>query len=316
MNTAVALAAYAVMLAAVGPSLLRRVSWAERAPRLAIAAWQSLTVAVIGAAMLAGLTVVVPASAFGAGLAQALNACVMMLRDSYATPQGALVVTAALVASIAITARLMYSLGAELMFAWWERHRHLTVLQMVARRDARLGVLVVDHDAALAYCLPGRGGPIVLTTSALAALDDRQLAAVLAHERAHLRGRHHLLTATARGLRRAFPFIALFATAEQEIDRLAELAADDAAVQASDRLTVADALLTLASDQRTPAPALAAATHHTGQRVRRLLAHSPPLRTTATLAIGILARAAMAAPLVIAAVPAVVAIGMNCCFMR
>ncbi|WP_113704169.1 M56 family metallopeptidase [Nonomuraea lactucae] len=231
MTAAVLLTAYALVLAAVAPAALQRASWVHRAPRQGIMAWQSLSIAVVAAVVLAGLSVAVPASAWGADLARALNACVMMLRDSYATPQGGLAITAALLASAAITARLTYSLGAELIRTWRERRRHLAVLRMVARRDERLGVLVVDHGAAIAYCL--RGGPIVLSTSTLAALDERRLAAVLAHERAHLHGRHHVLTATARGLRRAFPFVALFATAEQEIDRLTELVADDDAVHAT-----------------------------------------------------------------------------------
>ncbi|MEU7900862.1 M56 family metallopeptidase [Nonomuraea sp. NPDC049152] len=316
MTAAVLLTVYALVLAAVAPAALQRASWVERAPRLGILAWQSLSIAVVAAVVLAGLTVAVPASAWGADLAQALNACVMMLRDSYASPQDALTITAALLASAAITARLIYSLGAELLRTWSERRRHLAVLRMVARREERLGVLVVDHDAAIAYCLPGRGGPIVLSTRALAALDGRRLAAVLAHERAHLHGHHHVLTATARGMRRAFPFVALFATAEQEIARLAELVADDAAVHAAGRLTVADALLTMADDQNTPASVLAAATHRTGQRVRRLLARTPPLRAIASLSIGVSARAAMAAPIVVAALPALLASVMDCCRMR
>ncbi|NUW39525.1 M56 family metallopeptidase [Nonomuraea rhodomycinica] len=316
MNTAMLLLTYAVVLGAVAPAMLQRASWVERAPRLAMAAWRSLTVAVPGAALLAGLTMVVPASPLGAPLARALDACVMMMQDSYATPQRVLIIMVALLLSVAIITRVAYGVGVELGRAWWERRRHMAVLRMVARRDVRLDVLVVHHRAAIAYCLPGRGGSIVLSSSALSALGDRRLAAVLAHERAHLRGRHHLLTATARGLRRAFPLITLFATAEREIDRLAELAADDAAVHASDRLTVADALLTLADDHVLPGPALGTTPHDTGQRVRRLLKRTPPLHPVVTLVIALLAWTAMAAPLVAAAMPAVATIGVDCCPTR
>ncbi|NUW34713.1 M56 family metallopeptidase [Nonomuraea sp. SMC257] len=312
MTAAILLAVYVVVLAGMGPGVLRRVSWVERAPRLGIMAWRSLTAAVVGAVMAAGVAVVLPASPWGADLAHGLHACPVMLRDAYAIPPGmpAVIasVAAALLACAAVMARLIHGVGAELVRDRRERRRHLAVLRMVAHRDERLGVLVIDHDAAIAYCLPGRAGPIVLSTSALAALDDRRLAAVLAHERAHLRSHHHQFTAVARGLRRAFPFVALFATAEQEIDRLTELAADDAAVRVSDRLTVADALLTLALDHSTPTPAVAAAGRRTGQRVRRLLARTPPLRAIASLTIGVLARAAIAAPLAVAALPALLVI--------
>ena len=52
---------------------------------------------------------------------------------------------------------------------------------------------------------PAAGRPVVLTSAAVEALDDTQLAAVLAHERAHQRGRHHLLVSLAGSLAAAFP---------------------------------------------------------------------------------------------------------------
>ncbi|GAA2319377.1 M56 family metallopeptidase [Nonomuraea roseoviolacea subsp. roseoviolacea] len=317
MTAAILLAVYAVMLAEVGPALLRRVSWVERAPRLGIVAWQSLTAAVVAAVMMAGVAVALPATPWGADLAHELDACLMMLRDAYATPLSAPAIAASFAAALltctAITVRMIYGVGAEVIRAQRERRWHLTVLRMVAHHDERLDVLVIDYGAPVAYCLPGRAGPIVLSTSALAALDDRRLMAVLAHERAHLRSHHLLFTAVARGLRRAFPFVVLFRTAEQEIDRLTELAADDAAVTASDRLTVADALLTLADDHNAPTCALAAGSHRTGQRVRRLLGRTPPLRAIVFVIIGVLARAAIAAPLAVAALPGLLAITLGCC---
>jgi Zn-dependent protease with chaperone function len=68
-------------------------------------------------------------------------------------------------------------------------------------------VTVIDHEAPAVYCLPGRHGRVVVATAALRALDDERLAAVLAHERAHLRQRHHLLRATAEALAVALPFV-------------------------------------------------------------------------------------------------------------
>jgi Zn-dependent protease with chaperone function len=63
----------------------------------------------------------------------------------------------------------------------------------------RPGLLVFCYAVAVAwillYCVPGRLPTIVVTTGALAVLEPEQLAAVLAHERAHLAGRHHLLLA-------------------------------------------------------------------------------------------------------------------------
>ncbi|MEV7681379.1 M56 family metallopeptidase [Streptomyces sp. NPDC088341] len=55
------------------------------------------------------------------------------------------------------------------------------------------GELAVVRDSRPdAYALPGRSGRIVVTTGMLRALGPAEREALFAHERAHLRGRHHL----------------------------------------------------------------------------------------------------------------------------
>ena len=57
---------------------------------------------------------------------------------------------------------------------------------------------VLDDERADAFALPGRPGRVVVTAGMLRALSGPERAALLAHERAHLNGRHHLfLTVTA-----------------------------------------------------------------------------------------------------------------------
>ncbi len=120
------------------------------------------------------------------------------------------------------------------------------------------------------YCLPGRGR-IVVTTGALDRLDQTELQAVLAHERAHLSGRHHLVIMLARVLPTAFPGIRFLSIAADQTGTLAEMAADDTAAR-HHRLPLARALLTLAAAPApVPAPALGAARTAAGQRIRRLL---------------------------------------------
>lgn len=315
MNIAAILLAYAVALTVAGPALLRRATWLDRAPRLAIAAWQALSAAVVLAVVLAGLTLVIPVSVVSSDLALFLNACVMMLRSAYATPGGALIATTGLIAAATVAVLACYGVGAELLASGRDRRRHLAVLDVVARRDDGLGALVLDHEIATAYCLPGRGGRIVLTTSTLDALGERQVAAVLAHERAHLRARHHLVIATARGLHRAFRPIPLFRAAVREISRLTELAADDAAVKATGRLMLAEALVTLADGDPAPRPALAASGGNTAQRVRRLLIGPVPLRLLATAPGVVVVLAVMVAPVAVAIAPALAAAGQNYCII-
>jgi hypothetical protein len=105
--------------------------------------------------------------------------------------------------------------------------------------------VVLDEPQPAAYCVPGRPAAIVLTSGALAVLDPGQLRAVLAHERAHLAGRHHLLIALTRGLAASFPAVPLFARGADEVARLAEMCADDAAARQSSRPVLITALLAM-----------------------------------------------------------------------
>ncbi|AFM19908.1 Zn-dependent protease with chaperone function [Mycolicibacterium chubuense NBB4] len=59
-------------------------------------------------------------------------------------------------------------------------------------RTAADGVLVVEDPAPEAFAVPGRGAVVVVTTGLREALSSDEFEAVLRHERAHLRFRHHL----------------------------------------------------------------------------------------------------------------------------
>ena len=117
---------------------------------------------------------------------------------------------------------------------------------------------------------------MILTTGAVQALDPGQLDAVLAHERAHLAGRHHWLLAMAGIGRQVLPFLPLMRDAEAQVARLVELHADDAAARGRDPRLLATALVVLAT-AASPAPALAASATDSVQRIHRLLG---PCRAT------------------------------------
>lgn len=108
-----------------------------------------------------------------------------------------------------------------------------------------------------------------MTTAAIDALDGRQLAAVLAHERAHLAGRHDLVLFGAAVASSAFPWSRFFRAARREVDVLVEMLADDNALRRSDRASLASALVDL-GQRRAPDGTLGAA-GDTLQRVQRLL---------------------------------------------
>nr|WP_240979748.1 M56 family metallopeptidase [Streptomyces sp. HNM0574] len=292
--------------------MLARDGWTARAPRLGIWAWQALTSTVVVSAVLAGLALAVPAMPVVGSAAELLQACVMAVRAPYEAPGGGAAAAGGTLLAAAILARGGWCLAAGLFRARRERARHARVLAMVGSVRDDLGVTVLEDGRPAAYCLPGRGRRIVLTSAALTALEPHELNAVIAHERAHIRQRHHLVLACADALRRAFPFLPLFRHAAEETQRLVEMAADDEATARTGSLPLAGALVELAG-AGAPASALAASGGHAADRVRRLLAPRQPLRRAVAWGWAVTVAVALALPVVLAAQPAVAATAMGSC---
>jgi len=308
---AAALLGYAALLLTAGPGALARARWPEGAPRLAIAAWFALTGSAVASVLAGGLALMVPTVRVSAHLAGLLAACVMALRSQYAHPGGAALTGAGAVLALAVLARVTWCAARALAQAAGARRRHRLRLSRVGRPDPRLGAVIVRHHEPAAYCLPGNGSRIVITTGALGALDEGQLRAVLAHERAHLRGRHHLLVTLAGAMHAAFPRVPAFRIAREQVARLAELRADDAASAAAHRLAVAGALLNLGAG--VPAAALGAAGTADAARVRRLIDGPAAIGRTRAAAVTSAVAAVVLVPLLLLAGPAASARGMNYC---
>jgi Zn-dependent protease with chaperone function len=154
-------------------------------------------------------------------------------------------------------------------------HLHCRTARLVAEpTPGPGGSIVLDTAERAVYCVAGRPPAIVVTRGALDALDDAQLAAVLAHERAHLSGRHHLLIAASRAVAVVTPRLRLFSAGAAAIGRLVEMRADDVAVRRHPGPTLVAALLTLSGFGQVPGAALAASGVGVADRVERLL--SPP----------------------------------------
>ncbi|MFE2177043.1 M48 family metalloprotease, partial [Kitasatospora sp. NPDC059462] len=108
---------------------------------------------------------------------------------------------------------------------------------------------VLPDERADAFALPGRPrrpgrpaepGRIVVTTGMLRALDARERAALLAHERTHLTARHHLFLALAAHAATAHPALrALRAPLGYHLERWADEAA---AARVGDRAVTARAV--------------------------------------------------------------------------
>ncbi len=212
-------AVLAVLLAWPVPEALCTAAWTKRSPRAAIVLWQ--LVGLVGGLSAVGALLLVGFAPLSRGWTM-LN-------------------LAALVLAALLFSWLTGVLATSAVRIERDLRRQRTVVDLLGRAEAN-GVLVLDHPEPLAYCLPGPHPRIVITDGVVAALPPDELAAVLAHERAHAEGRHELVIQPFVAWQSALPFLAPARRATAAVAELVEMLADDAAAEATSRLTVARAL--------------------------------------------------------------------------
>jgi Zn-dependent protease with chaperone function len=302
VTVAAILIGYAACVGTLGSRLLGRARWTARAPLLAIVTYLAAGWSVVAALGLAGLTLAVHATALGGGLSHLIGACVLRLRETYGTPGGATVAALGLTLAGAVVARTVLTAMTHLRATGHQAQLHAETARFVGRPEPSLGALLVEYSEPVAYCVGGRRPMVVLSTGALAA--------VLAHERAHLSGRHHLLRALARIGRLVLPFLPLMRDADAQVARLVEMHADDAAARASDPRSVATALVILATGA-SPAPALAASATDSVQRIHRLLGPAEPLGQARRQLLRATAASLALTPVLLALAPALLALALG-----
>jgi Zn-dependent protease with chaperone function len=277
------LAVVAVGSVAAVPVLVRA-GWPHRSPAAAIALWQALGLAAGTAAVGAMLLVALPGDEDGAaGVMQSLRT---VIHDS---PLLIVIRLFALTAGLALFALLCWVLAAATVTVVYARRRQLELLALLAHGDPKVpGALVLDHPAAAAYCVPGLRSKIVVSAGALKLLGPAELAAVLAHERAHLRERHDLVLLPFTALRRAFPRSGVCTQAYQEVALLVEMLADDRALRARPARELVSALVRVGTAGQVSVGTLAAMASSDSEvaaRVNRLLRPRHPLPAPAVAGI-------------------------------
>jgi hypothetical protein len=310
VTVAAILLAYAASVGTAGSRMLGRTRWALRAPLLGIVIYLVAAWSVVAALGLAGLTLAIHATALGGGLSHLIGACVLRLRDAYATPGGATVAGFGLTLAGAVLARTTLTALTHARALRRQAVQHAQTARLVGRPDPDLGATLVDHVQPAAYCVAGPHPTVILTTAALRALDPEQLDAVLAHERAHLASHHHRLLAIARIGRQILPFVPLMRDVDTQITRLVEMHADDTATAHRGTRPLATALVVLAA-AAGPAPGLAAATTDAIQRIQRLLRPAEPLSRLRRQLLGAGAAVLALTPLLLALTPAMVALALG-----
>jgi beta-lactamase regulating signal transducer with metallopeptidase domain len=309
VTVAAVLLVYAACAGTLGARMLGRARWPARAPLLAIITYLAAAWSVVAALGLAGLTLAVHATALGGGLSQLIGACVLRLRETYATPGGATAAGLGLTLAGAVMARAVVTAVTHLRAVRQHALRHVQTARLVGHPEPALGAVLVDHDQPVAYCIAGPEPTVILTTAALRTLDPDQVDAVLAHERAHLASHHHRLLAIARIGRQILPFLPLMRDADTQITRLVEMHADDAATANRDTRPLATALVVLAA--AGPTPGLAAAATDAVQRIQRLLRPAEPLSRVRRQLLRAGAAALALTPVLLALTPAIVALALG-----
>jgi Zn-dependent protease with chaperone function len=306
------LLAYALFVGTAGAAWLRAAAWPHRSPGLGILAWQATSLSVLLAVPLVGIAVAFPNLPVATSLADALHACALVLRGQYATPGGAVTATAGLLLAAVVMLRTAYCLAVGWLRTRHERQVQRRGLGLLGRGASYAGARLVDHPTPSVYCLPGRHREVVVTTAALEALDGAQLEAVLAHERAHLKGRHDVVLLVAQALHAAFWFVPLFRLAHEQLAVLVEMHADDQALQVSDRRDLATALVSLA-EGAAPAATLAAGGPSALARVRRLARPPAPLGVVRSLLALAASAAIVLVPALLTTAPGMLAVAVDYC---
>ncbi|GAA0798221.1 M56 family metallopeptidase [Spirilliplanes yamanashiensis] len=235
--TALLLGALGLTLSLLVPRPLARARWTARVPAAAVALWQAITLAAVLSAV--GVVLAAPEE-----LVRATG------RGAEAALIGALAVAAVIVV------RLLWCLGGVMYRSRARRERHRTLVDLLDRAERRAGltdeVRVLDGPLPFAYCLPGRSPRVVVSDGALQVLTAEQVAAVIAHEQAHLRRRHDLVTESFTAFHRAVPRPLRSRRPLDAVHLLLEMLADDAARRAHGDAALRDALTTMGDATTTP----------------------------------------------------------------
>jgi Zn-dependent protease with chaperone function len=302
-----ALLAAVAMGSVLGASALVQASWPRRSPAAAILLWQALGLAAGLAAVGTLVGLGLPGGSLGVARS-VLHVGTVFRADGPRLPAafGAMPTILAafrltcLAAGLALLASLCWVLIAASAAVLQARRRQRALLALLAHGDPKVpGALVVDYPTAAAYCLPGLRSPVVVVSvGTLQLLGRGELAAVLAHERAHLRERHDLVLLPFTALRRAFPWSAMCTEAHRAVALLVEMLADDRALRARPARELVSALVRFGTAGACPAPAgaLAAAEGEVAARVARLLQPVRPLPRPVIAGICLAAALLVAAP--------------------
>lgn len=245
--TSYLLAVLAIVLAWPVPVFLSRASWPARAPFTAMLLWQAIALA--GGLSMIGAMLVYGLEPIGDNLISGLRGLTAMVLFNAPTTALGFWHLFALSAAALLTAHLVFTLLLTYYKIERQRRRHRELLALLAAPAAdATRTVVISHDSPVAYCLPGGARSVtVLSDGLMAALEPAELRAVLSHENAHLSQRHHLLLWAFAAWRQALPWLPTTRLAQEAVNSLIEMLADDVALKTESKATLIKAIAIVAS---------------------------------------------------------------------
>ena len=270
MSPALALIVGALVVAGLAPALLEAAAKRVRDPMAVLLAWW-VTLAAVPATFAAGVALLLtPGTGVEDWARNLAHHCLIALQHGRFPAPDEIVGLVGVVVLGASTARALIAVRRQTLAQRETRQAHQDLLTLLGKAaPTRETVLRIPHSTPLAYSLGGRRAVIVVSDGVLR-LPPAQREAVLCHERAHVRGRHHLIVAAAEVLAAAAPWVPLARRSPHAMRLLVELCADDATARECGASAVRAALIALGGGIPQPAHALPMAGSNVAVRLRRL----------------------------------------------
>lgn len=246
MTAAVCLLLYGALVTWLAPPLLSRLTRGGLNPRLGVAAWLTAIVGVL-TAWTAAVSLIVVNGVRGLPDSPVLVVCLELLgiQEQFATSGGPGLMFV-IAAGVALTAAVSVRVGRAVVGFRDRSHDHAHAARLVGLPTDRPDVFLLNAERPAAYCVVGRPNAIVVTTAAVRRLTVPQLNAVLAHEDAHIAGRHHQVLMVLRALAATLPRLPLFRRGVAAVGDLLEMCADDTAARRHSSRALVAGMLELA----------------------------------------------------------------------
>ncbi|MDQ2882298.1 MAG: M56 family metallopeptidase [Actinomycetota bacterium] len=315
MTIALVLVLGALLVAWVAPRRLERRLRGATDPQITLVTWLALVSGTLLSVVVTAGLVLLP----GHGPAQRVVTLVHHCWAAVAAGSFPRVDEVAGLLAILIAAVAVARGGAGVFRHLRQRRRlhrtHLDLLRILTGTAAAQGsMLWLDSPQPMAYSVAGRPSLVVATEGLRRSLPDNAVAAVLSHEQAHLRGKHHLLVGLAEALAAGLPWLPLMRRSPALVRALVEVSADASAARSHGATTVRAALLSM-SAHGTPAHALGMAQDCLALRLDALSSHRPSRsRLRRALGSGVATAVGVALPTLASAALLAAAMVMSCPF--